>query len=131
MRNLDARSFEGFLNVLLEDRSLPHFISEKNFIFNENKDRLITADLRVVINDLTSSVPKHALLHVGSICLMMLTKKIEYAIGHDRIVSYLAGYGEVLVVLSLNNYLHLTIQNRNIFKSIFSSKRGNLVQKSK
>lgn len=90
-----------------------------------------TADFRVLINDFTNTVPKYVLMHIGSICVMILADKISRDIGSQRIKDILEAYGTVSFVLVEHNCIHLNVQNSNFFKKFSFKRGGNLVQKSK
>lgn len=120
-----------YLEILTENRDRPYFISETNFLFNQAKDRMSTADFRVLINDFTNTVPKYVLMHIGSLSIMILSNKLSSDVGIQRIKDILEVYGTVKTVLIKHNCIHLNVVNHSIFK-IFSPKQGgNLVRKSK
>lgn len=130
--SLDSKfDIDAYLKILTEENVRPYFISETNFIFNQANSRMSTTDFRVLINDFTDTVPKYVLMHIGSICIMMLSDKISRVIGNQRIKDVLEAYGTVSFVSIAHDCIHLNVHSSNFFKKFSFRKGGNLVQKSK
>lgn len=124
-------NMDKYLKILYEVRDKPYFISETNFAFNANKDRISTEDFRVFIQDLTGWVPKHVLMHVASVCVMIIAKKTDPIFGKLIIREVLKKYGTVEFIFDQYDCIHLNIKKSNIFKRIIPYTGGNLVRKSK
>lgn len=127
----NKKLMDKYLTVLFGIRDEPCFISETNFAFNTNQNRISTEDFRVFIEDLTGWVPKHVLMQVASICVMIIAKKTDPSYGKLLIKEILRNYGTTNFVFDQYGCLHLIIEKSNIFKRLIPFKGGNLVRKSK
>lgn len=126
----NQRNMDNYISVLTDESGNPIFIKSDNFAFSKTESRMATVDFRVFIHDLTGKVPKDVSMHVGSLCVMMLSGKIEYPIGYDSILRVLKKYGVPIINFKSDGYIHLTIDNPKSLQNLIIKGGIRTIQKS-
>lgn len=102
---------EQYISDIL-DTSEVKFMNINNFAFDSTRTRLASKDFRVVIDDLKGRVPKNELLHVATICTLMLSGKLEAPIAREHIISFMRKYGYIHFEYSENGYVYVFIDRK-------------------
>lgn len=123
-------NMDKYLSILTDDSGNPIFMNSENFAFSKTSSRMATVDFRVFINDLTGKVPKDVRMHIGSLCVMMLSGKLEYPIGYDSILRALKKYGVPIFNYRSSGYIHLTIDNSKTLQDLAIKGGITTIQKS-
>lgn len=114
---MDENLLKNYQEILMEPSVYKKFMHIDNFCFSKDNSKLATKDFRVLIDDLSGSVPRDELLNVASIASLMLSGYIDYTIGYDYIIEIMKKYGYTEFTFQERGYIHIKLGDKtNEFK---------------
>lgn len=112
-------------NLLLIDYVNMIYSSDKHitinpdyFLLNDDNSRLITKDLRIILNENGSGkIPKHIKHKVASLCLLMLVGQLDEPSGQHLINELIKGYGVAELTYQAKGFLYINFLSKSVDKS--------------